>query len=223
MIIGPTVDVLEQALNQAGNFLDTAKPDKHPDLLLLQPEDSISIAQIRQLIRFLTKKPFRAKAKVGLIHQAQTLTLPAQNALLKTLEEPPDNSYLILTTPNQSQLIATITSRCQTVIVKPATDKLSSEQSKKLLDFNRTLLQANHGQRLSLIQKYGLSRSAAQNFISEQLCFWRELLHRPRLAAELNRQNQHIKQILRGLLRADDLIKQNVNVKLLLDNLIITW
>ncbi|MBU0619054.1 hypothetical protein KKD62_02340 [Patescibacteria group bacterium] len=223
LFIGSAKSALKHALAQTGRYLTTATPRQHPDLLLLEPEQSISIAQVRNMIRFLSKKPFQAQTKVVLIHQSQQLTLPAQNALLKTLEEPPDNSYIILTAPNQDQLIPTIQSRCQIINLKPEPDKLPAAQQAELLIFNHQLIQASLGQRLVLIQPYSANRSSAQKFILEQILFWQKALHQPKLAAKLKVQDKQISRILQALLKADNLLKHNINTKLLLDNLIMTW
>jgi len=66
------------------------------DIFLVQPDKTIGINQIRELKKFLSLKPFQSQIKVGLITQAEKLSLPAQHSLLKTLEEPPDHSLLIL-------------------------------------------------------------------------------------------------------------------------------
>lgn len=89
----------------------------NPDFLLISNEDksSIGIEKVRDLISWLTIKPFQSKSKVVLIKDAHLLTLEAQNALLKTLEEPPGNSKIILTCSHKSRLLPTIVSRCAVI------------------------------------------------------------------------------------------------------------
>ena len=74
---------------------------------------NISIESIRSIKKFveLSSHSIGGK-KVILINNAESLTINAANALLKILEEPPDNSYLILTAQNISSLLPTIISRC---------------------------------------------------------------------------------------------------------------
>lgn len=86
----------------------------HPDLHILEPDgNSIKIEQIRALQRDLNLKPLEAPRKICLIEQADTMTVGAANALLKTLEEPRGDTLLILLTAQPNRLLATIRSRCQ--------------------------------------------------------------------------------------------------------------
>jgi DNA polymerase-3 subunit delta' len=87
----------------------------HLDLHLIQNEDgkSIGIEHVRSLIATLNERPHLGDNKVVIINNANLLTIPAANALLKTLEEPQGNSYLILLTHAQHQLMPTMLSRVQ--------------------------------------------------------------------------------------------------------------
>jgi len=86
----------------------------HPDVAHIYPEGaSIKIEQVRQLIIDSAEKPIEGAKKVFIIHQAHTMTPQAQNALLKTLEDPIAESIIILLSNNLKQLISTVISRCQ--------------------------------------------------------------------------------------------------------------
>jgi DNA polymerase-3 subunit delta' len=88
----------------------------HPDAYLITPlEDkkSIAVDQIRRLITDLTMKPLRASARVAILTPAETMNEAAQNALLKTLEEPVGTTFLLLLTANPMRLLPTVRSRCQ--------------------------------------------------------------------------------------------------------------
>ena len=90
----------------------------HPDISIVKPEKeggSIKIEAVRQLIKDIYFKPFEAKKKVYIIDGAQNMKHEAANALLKTLEEPPTDSILILITDNLKALFHTIVSRSQVV------------------------------------------------------------------------------------------------------------
>ncbi len=94
---------------------------QHPDLLLLQPiEDSqqIRIEQVRELSMELALTAHQGAYKVAVITPADTLNRFAANALLKTLEEPPPRTLLILVVTQPSRLPATILSRCQRVRIR---------------------------------------------------------------------------------------------------------
>jgi DNA polymerase-3 subunit delta' len=88
---------------------DADKPDKAPPTV-------IKIEQVRALGEFLQLSAHRHGAKVALIHPAEAMNPAAANALLKTLEEPPAGSYLLLVSDQPRRLPATIRSRCRAVV-----------------------------------------------------------------------------------------------------------
>ncbi|MEA1866552.1 MAG: DNA polymerase III subunit delta' [Thermodesulfobacteriota bacterium] len=88
----------------------------HPDLVILRPQGTmIKLDQIRDLQRALSFSPLDSQHRVCLILEAQKINLPAANALLKTLEEPPAGNHLILTATSTKTLLPTIVSRCQVI------------------------------------------------------------------------------------------------------------
>ena len=105
----------------------------HPDLFLedlaaAQAErptaSMLSIDQIRRVCASLALRPARGTRKVGIVDQAERLTAEAQNALLKTLEEPRGSATLVLVTSNLDALLPTIRSRCQRLLFAPLADGL---------------------------------------------------------------------------------------------------
>ncbi len=92
----------------------------HPDVSLLSSAgDYLKIDQIRNFTRWLNFKPVEGKIKVGIIKEAEKLTEEAANCLLKTLEEPPGESVIILITSQRASLLPTIISRCQLIEFSP--------------------------------------------------------------------------------------------------------
>lgn len=90
--------------------------DHHPDLHWLHPEEdkqTISVEQVRDVIDALVLTAHRGHGKVVILEPAEALTPAAANALLKTLEEPSQDSYLLLLSHQPGRLAATIRSRCQ--------------------------------------------------------------------------------------------------------------
>jgi len=80
---------------------------------------NISINHIRELIRDSATKPFEGLSKVFIIDDAQRMTIEAANTLLKTLEEPADDTLIILTSPTDEALPETVVSRCQRIDLRP--------------------------------------------------------------------------------------------------------
>ena len=94
--------------------------NQHPDILHLRPSgDMIRIAVIRDLIQRLAIKPYEQGKRVVILVDAHTMNAEAGNALLKLLEEPPQNTLLILTARQMADLLPTIASRCQQIRFAP--------------------------------------------------------------------------------------------------------
>ena len=97
----------------------------HPDVIFVTHEkpNSIGIDDIReQLIGDIGIKPYESPYKIYIVDDASKLTLQAQNALLKTIEEPPAYAVIILLADNTDALLPTITSRCVKLNLKPVSD-----------------------------------------------------------------------------------------------------
>jgi DNA polymerase-3 subunit delta' len=86
----------------------------HPDVILIEPGDSgtIKIDSIRDVVDKAAYRPFEGRRRVVVVDEADALVPAAQNALLKTLEEPPSASMFVLVTARPDALLATVQSRC---------------------------------------------------------------------------------------------------------------
>lgn len=99
----------------------------HPDIITVQHEkpSSISVDEIRvQVNEDIQVKPYSGKYKVYIIPEADLMTQQAQNALLKTIEEPPVYAVIILLTENAQKLLPTICSRCVMLKLRNIKDQL---------------------------------------------------------------------------------------------------
>ncbi|MBI2886819.1 MAG: DNA polymerase III subunit delta' [Chloroflexi bacterium] len=88
-------------------------------LALQEPERELGIGRIRELQRSLNLQPFEGRCRVAIIREAERLSHEAANALLKTLEEPPPEVVLVLTTTAEEEVLPTIRSRCQRLLLHP--------------------------------------------------------------------------------------------------------
>jgi len=86
----------------------------HPDVAFVEPGDtgSIKIDQVRDVVERAGFRPFEGRRRVVVFDEADALMAPAQNALLKTLEEPPSSSVFVLVTARPDALLPTVRSRC---------------------------------------------------------------------------------------------------------------
>ncbi len=141
LFIGPegvgkhlTAGILAQAINcekeiadACGNCLSCLRIERnsYPDVSVLKPSGisrQIGIDSIRQLCHNISLKPM-GRGKVYIISEADRMTVEASNALLKVLEEPPENSTLILIASSSERLFSTVISRCQMMRFFPLQEK----------------------------------------------------------------------------------------------------
>ncbi len=104
-----------------------ALSDNHPDIIRVMHEkpNTISVDDIRaQVNNDVGIKPYSSAHKIYIVNEAEKMTVQAQNAILKTLEEPPEYAVIILLTTNVNSLLPTILSRCVVLNMKPVADEL---------------------------------------------------------------------------------------------------
>lgn len=96
--------------------------DRHPDVQVIEPDGAhLKIEQVRALQHDLALSPVEGKFRVSIFDQFELATIEAQNALLKTLEEPPSYAVLIVLASDPELLLPTIVSRCQLITLRPLT------------------------------------------------------------------------------------------------------
>ncbi len=180
------------------------------DLLEINGEENGGIEAVRELFQFLSRKPTQGGLNLGLILEAHQLSIEAQNALLKTLEEPPEYCNLILIAPSPGHLTPTIVSRC---LVREETGEIETGE----VDWELVLrvLTAKDGARLNLIE--GLD-------LNSWLKSWEGILHAKIArseASEVIKQLtlKEIRTYLKALMQGMKMQEDHVNAKLLTYNL----
>jgi len=111
----------------------TFQSGNHPDVVFVQSQKkSIGIDEVRdQIVENINILPYSSDHRVYIIKNAQTLTVPAQNALLKTLEDGPKHAVFLLLSQNHKTFLPTILSRCVLYKITPLGD---SDVAKHLID-----------------------------------------------------------------------------------------
>jgi DNA polymerase-3 subunit delta' len=107
-----------------------AQSGNHPDIIYITHEKpaSIGVEDIRdQLTGDIQIRPYNGKYKIYIIPDAEKMTVQAQNAILKTIEEPPEYAIILLLTTNEQIFLDTIRSRCVLLNLKPVPDELVKE------------------------------------------------------------------------------------------------
>lgn len=203
------------ALKFAGIILSSPlkKLINHPDFIILEKEDEdkeIKIGRVREIIKKISLCSYGAR--VVLIRRAELLSPEAANALLKTLEEPPQRTIFLLTAPNPKEVITTIVSRCQGYYLPPEKDfikdNLVREKASRFLEG-------------SLIERFQLAKEAAgkkgeeidfikalEDILRQKFFQEPDLRQKKKLAADLKKIN--------GLRL---LLKRNISARLILEEL----
>ncbi|MBQ7535933.1 MAG: DNA polymerase III subunit delta' [Stomatobaculum sp.] len=101
--------------------------DTHPDLIRVTHEkpNSISVEEVRrQICAEAVIRPFSGKKRIFIVPEAEKMTPQAQNALLKTIEEPPEYVVILLLTESEEALLETIRSRCVKLKMRPVPEQI---------------------------------------------------------------------------------------------------
>lgn len=201
------------------------------DTIFIEGETSIGIEQIRDLQRKICLKPFNSSSKIAIIHPGELLTLEAQNALLKTLEETGETTILILTAGQKEALLPTVVSRCQIIRLrlKPKldlTDKDFETYLKQLL----LVIQSKVGERLKFAGKIAKEKEKIKDWLNIQLIILHELLlfqsgvpsqffkTLPDTAKQLKIiSKKELVEMIKNLEETLSMLEQNVNPRLALE------
>lgn len=144
------------------------------DLINIEPDGSIGIDKIRDLGRRLKFKPQERLLKLIIIHEAHLATTEAQNALLKTLEETPPFSIILIETGSLKELLPTLVSRCQRIFVGDTTSSpLTKEEQETLLLENKIIFGGDLSAKFILAHKLS---SETSSWLEREALFCRSLL-----------------------------------------------
>jgi DNA polymerase-3 subunit delta' len=117
-----------------GYHLAKIEKGNHPDIRIYRPEGKIgmhSIDSMRQFSQEVYLPPYEAKWKIFIIHDAERMLPYSSNALLKTFEEPAQDSLIILLSSAPEELLPTVLSRCRRVIFQPVAQKAIADWLEK--------------------------------------------------------------------------------------------
>jgi DNA polymerase-3 subunit delta' len=178
MALAKAIHCVESKNDYCGECVNCARltDGNHPDVRLIEPladKKEISIQQIRELQRELNYRSFSGKQKLAIIDPAILMNLSAQNALLKTLEEPPVDSLIVLITPNMGGLLPTLRSRCLSLSFAP----LSSAQVSAFLESQHGM-QANQAKLLAAMSmgSIGVAVNLDKDELIEKRRIWSNML-----------------------------------------------
>lgn len=158
------------------------RTENHPDFLQCLPDRktpksgqrSLRIEAIRNIIQRVSFKPFEGDRVIVLIEDMELMTIEAANALLKTLEEPPDHVLFLLITAAVDKLPATIRSRCQKIVFAPEVSSFQVRLSDSFATWQETLTKLASPTERPFVRASDLAESVSEN--TEKLPSFFELL-----------------------------------------------
>ncbi len=184
--------------------------ESDPDIVRIIPgadDLNLGIDTVRTLTNSLALQPIMHKTKVAIIEQAHLLTEQAQNALLKTLEEPPADAKIFLLAQGPDLFLPTILSRCRLIELSPDI-QVTAEDKASLTNQLTMIANADLGHRLHLATDIASDRQSALAWLDQVL-----------LVLHASKSFDHIRRIL----TAKKYLQAGTNVRLTLENLTLNW
>jgi len=173
----------------------------------LKQSKTIGIEEIRKLQSKIFLKPVNSKNKAIIFNNSEDLTMAAQNALLKVLEEPPEDTIIILVIPSRDLLIPTILSRCKVIKIKEENKFFSEKEIDQNLKTLTSLLSSRVGERLKIAQDNGKTKEESLIFLEKIiLAIRQELLKRIDDSSKNQTFNSNPEQSRRTSLNLKDLL-----------------
>lgn len=201
-----------------------------PDVIFVTPEKetTIGVDDVREQINnSMAIKPYSSPYKVFIVNNAQKMTIQAQNALLKTLEEPPVYGVLILLTTNTDIFLPTIRSRCVILNFDPIQESVRLERRPELQEVkNHSYKVMNEISRMSLEQVYDIIKEISgykkwlEQYFDYMLQWHKEELLKKETGQSTMFSYSKCSNNITAIEEARDRIKANVNTELVLEMLL---
>ncbi|MBI2337891.1 hypothetical protein HYU95_01795 [Candidatus Daviesbacteria bacterium] len=209
LLICPDVTKIKEEIQKTLASHLTSGNVKHPDLLYIKTGEKLGIAEARKIKEHFSLKPYSAKGRAAVLEDTSEMTIEAQNALLKTIEELPENAILILGASSASNLLPTILSRCEIINFEARSYDTLEYHNKYIKDLDK-LLNSSYEERFEYIEKL----KEKEEFLHFLVFAFRETLLNTKPLTK-------IKNFLDELLQAEQWCKQNVNIRAILEYLML--
>lgn len=202
---------LETRVVEIAKILSKARlTNPHPDLLYFPKNSKLGIEQARIIKKHFSLKPYSALGRGVVLEDASNLTIEAQNALLKILEELPKEALFILCASSDVKFLPTVLSRCQIVRLQVTVD---SGQNKNYLEDIEKLLESNIPERFEYIEKL----TDREEFLHSLVNYFHQNLRSHTQSGDSDYMN-----FLKELLKAEEWANQNVNIRAILEYLMLS-
>lgn len=205
LIISASQSNIDDQISKICDVLKNNINCNNPDILVINQATGWTIELIRQTRHFLSQKPFSHSNKIIIIYQAENLNPESQNALLKTLEEPGLNNYIVLSTSKPSKLLPTIISRCQIIKLKNTIQTTNNKPINILHHIQKDLLNSE-----------ALSKDKTQvlPYLEDQLKIHQKLL--------ISNPKPETSNLIQRIIKSVQMIEANVDPKSALDFLFLS-
>lgn len=203
LIVSSDKEIINLKIDQICDYLGQKITPNNPDIFIINQDTGWTIELTRQIKNFLSQKPFNHQNKIVIIYDAHNLNTESQNALLKTLEEPGENNYLLITTSKPSKILSTITSRCH--LVKLKNSYFLDQEIKPLLitnDIKKDLL---------FSESISKNKDQVLPFLEAQLKIYQKII--------LDQPSQSNSQIIKKIIKSIQMINANVDPRSALDTI----
>lgn len=181
---------------------------KYPDILVLEPQPAIGIDAIRKLKNYLLLQPHSLRCKSVVILAADKMTPEAQNALLKTLEEPAADTFIFLEVSNPDLLLQTTISRCQLKMVKTKTSAEIPDQA--VIADVRKILTSSPGKRITYLDPVS-NKEEAKTLLEKIINSF----------THIHRRHPSTAGITKGAIQALHNLENNCNYKLVMEHFLL--
>jgi DNA polymerase III delta prime subunit len=185
------------------------------DVSLVESDKSIGIGDVREIQKRLFLKPLQSPKKAVIVDATLGITIEAQNALLKSLEEPPDNTIIILLVSNSEIVLPTIVSRCKVFDFNSSHNSIFGDKEKE--DFEKMLGElekATVADKLKMAQDFGKNKEDTALWSEKMILVIREKI----LKDEQGR--EELLNILKEFEKTNKVLKtSNANPRLALESL----
>lgn len=213
ILISPSLKV---RVEEMGIILsESGLTNPHPDLLYFPADSKLGIEQARKIKEHFSFKPYSAKGKAVVLEDATNLTIAAQNALLKILEESSPGAIIMLGATSDAAFLPTILSRCQIIHLQDPPSHPSPPSEVRYYQDIAGLLRSDMPTRFAYIEKL----TDREQFLKALVSYFHHQLTEPDTHARLNL--VRLKEFLGELLRAQQWAKHSVNIRAILEYLML--
>lgn len=215
LIVSQNQEFIKQQIASINSKISVSTYNSH----LFSPSPSIGIGEVRNIKAILTKKTFAGGDRLIIINSLEKATSEAANALLKILEEPPNQTYIILTTNNLNRIPPTVISRCQIISDRKSTLKQPDMDFNEEMKLLKQILTSSPGERIILSQTLGKSKEDAVKTLDSLILLLRQLLYEEKRDLKLSVKG--IAVLINKTIAAKSYIERNINYKATLDILLL--